>query len=142
MTKRSREAQRVNRLVSKYARKFGLLGANGYELTINLLDEPDVTTAEGPGPAGVKLAGSCDAEPAYKRALLEFDRSTVKGYNNEELEGLVAHEMLHVVLAPLYQWTSDMLETTPRANRRRLWKAYSQINEGVTTHLERIVLSE
>lgn len=133
-----KEMRRIGKLINRYSKQFGLFGPRGWEITCELTD----SIAPGCGGAineGDQVAGACDAAPAYKCATLTFSRDSVRRYDDEELDQLVKHEMLHIVTSPLYQWATDMLETMPKANRIRLWKAFSQVNETVTTDLERII---
>lgn len=140
--RRSSEMVKVDKLVDKWAKRFGLFGVTGWQLTVEVKNAgeggltPDIGSAIN---SGGLVAGSCDASPAYKTAKLEFSRDEIRESGVEELDDLVKHEMLHVVLSPIYQFVCDMFDTFPQANKRRLMKSWSQVNEGVTTDLERII---
>jgi hypothetical protein len=141
----SKDMKRVNRCVNKYRRLFGLNGPNGWTTWVSLNDQGEGDLIPGKNGASSEdavIAGSCDASPAYKSAHIEFNRNTVKKYDEEELDDLVRHELLHVVTAPIYQWVDDMIGTLPKSSRQRIWKSFSQVNEAVTTHLAVITRRE
>ncbi len=137
---RSKEMQRVNRLVTKYRRLFGLNGVTGWTIYVSMKKEGELKSDSGGALSeGAPIAGQCDASPAYRNAYIDIDWQYVKKSSDEELDDLVRHEMLHIVTSPVFTFVNDLIATTPRSGRQRLYKALSQVNESVTTDLEQIL---
>ena len=134
---RSKEAKRVSKLVSKYRRRFGFNGPRGWTTVTCLVEKipiDDTINALG----GSDSAARVDCSPAYKQATITFDRSYVASCDDAELDRVVRHEMVHVLLSSYREFVTDLINSLPRPNRNRVLQSFVQVDERVTTDVTRV----
>lgn len=101
-------SEKVESLITLWKPFFGI---ENWSLVINL--------HRGPIPGDEDAAGSCRSTWEYMHATLAFNLEELADYEDEEVEGVVIHELLHIIV--------DELKTKRGSPER------------VVTHLSRIL---
>ena len=80
-----------------------------------------------------KNLADCMAEPEYRQASIRLSLTQSKNYTHYEIIATAIHEMMHCVLWPLSQLTTDFSKKD--AHKLELSR---RTDEAVVTHLERV----
>lgn len=106
------------------------LGLSDWDIRIHV---QEVTDDISPGR---RLSGASISYPEYKAADIYFDPEQIV-FSHDELDKLVRHELMHVMLSPLVQVCDLWAHGDPARER-----FVTYVHELVTTQLERMPLWE
>ncbi len=109
-----------------------LLGLRSHELTTDL-DElnPDVNEN-----SSWRDAATVETRSRYRTIRVTGDKKTISDMNDDVLDEIACHEIVHAVLAPLNELFTEVINQLPVGKRDTYDSWRSRELEEVTTHLE------
>lgn len=113
-----------------------LLWLKDHEVRYKFLGEKSSSdTGNWAGVAEVEI------QPRYRTALISAYKDVLNELSDGGMEDSACHEVVHILLAPLNEFVTEILDELPKSKRDG-WDAYRDfVNERVTQHVTDVVCS-
>lgn len=93
------QSKRINAAVARWKRNLGL---NNWEIDVQCCREGEMLTNEDRESASsFSPAADCEAHWQYQSAAIRFNTPLVATFDDDELNGAVVHELMHVMVCEL-----------------------------------------
>lgn len=80
------------------------------------------------------------SNPLYFEADFDVHMRVLKGLDDEEIEGVVVHEFVHVALSMVCEWKKSVVKALPKAERERYKESYRVADEYSTSKIVGAIL--
>ena len=123
------------RLVKQWQRRLWL-GLWRLDISFGKAEKRGQAEREGNDIEGAAIEYS----PSYKKAQVTLNLAGTAGKSEKELDAMACHEMTHLLVGPLNVFAKSVIEELPKAKRDGYEQHRVELNEQVTSDIERILL--
>lgn len=92
----SKQKKRINAFYDKWA---PILGMGWYKVNLLFIRDTDTNEPE--------TAAITSSQSQYRLASIRFFMPIIASQSDEDLEHIIVHELCHILIAPLSQFTTD-----------------------------------
>ena len=84
-------------------------------------------------------AAQAEVKSMYLQARIKVTDEFLLTANNKDIDTKAAHELVHVLLGQISDFTTSLIEDLPKNRQTGYWKWWHQVNEFTTTHIARVI---